>query len=690
MSGINEKPRGAEAGYPAPESGAESAAPEAVVECAETKDTHSHEGGCACCHDHGNIFEEGEDEGGAFFTPLNITGIILFAAGFATEHIFSVVWWLPLALLLAAYLIIGHKVLIYAGKNIARGKVFDENFLMCVASIGAFIIGEYPEAVAVMLFYMIGEHFQDKAVGRSRRSIRALMDIRPDTAFVIPSANLNGGEIPDAGAAVETAAEDVEVGSFIAIRPGGLVPLDSEVLYGEGDIDMKALTGETVPVDVGPGDAILSGAVNGRSLLVARVTKPFTESTASKIIDLAQSAAERKAPAENFISRFARVYTPIVVAAAAAIAVVPPLFGIGVWADWIMRGLVFLVVSCPCALVISIPVSYFGGIGGASSRGILVKGGNYLDALGRIEAVVFDKTGTLTEGKFKVQKVYSANGFSAEDILAYAAAAESASSHPIAQSIVERYVSEKGSAALRSRDIKEISEKSGYGVSAAVDGKRVICGNSSFMDSEGIAHESADMAGTVAHIAVDGSYAGYLLVADEIKPDSAEAISLLKERGITRTVMLTGDVPAVAEVVGADIGIGEIHAGLLPQQKVEIVEKVMSETKGLVAVVGDGINDAPMLAIADVGVVMGGLGSDAAVEAADVVIMNDAPSKIVVATDVARRTKTVVAQNIALALGVKGAVMLLAAIGIANMWEAVFADVGVALLAVLNATRAGR
>jgi Cd2+/Zn2+-exporting ATPase len=439
-------------------------------------------------------------------------------------------------------------------------------------------------------------------------------------------------------------------------------------------------------VDVGLGDSILSGAVNGGSLLRARVNKPFAESTASKIIELAQNASGRKAPAENFITKFARVYTPIVVCLAAGLAVLPPLFGAGPWADWIMRGLVFLVVSCPCALVISIPVSYFGGIGGASARGILVKGGNYLDAIGRIETVVFDKTGTLTKGRFKVADIYASGGFSADEILSYAAAAESASTHPIAVSIEEKYA-EKGTAR---RAAEHIREKAGYGVAALVDGKEVLCGSAKYMDVEGIAHANADAAGTVVHVAVDGTYAGYIFVVDEIKPDSAEAISGLKSRGIGRTIMLTGDSERVADAVGASLGVDEVHAELLPQDKVEILERVMSEAGGVVAVVGDGINDAPMLARADVGIAMGGLGSDAAVEAADVVVMNDAPSKISAAVDVARKTRRIVFQNIALALGVKGAVMLFTVVGVANMWEAVFADVGVALLAVLNAIRASK
>ncbi|MDR2163781.1 MAG: cadmium-translocating P-type ATPase [Clostridiales Family XIII bacterium] len=637
---------------------------------------------CVCCasdHEH-----EHEDEGEAFFTPLNIVGIALFVIGFAAEHFIDTVWWVSLALLLAAYLIIGREVFVMAGRNIKRGQVFDENFLMCVASIGAFVIGEYPEAVAVMLFYMIGEYFQDKAVGRSRRSIRALMDIRPDTAWVLEEQT---GSRQRFGVATEMRAEDVGVGQIIEIKPGGRVPLDALVIDGAGDIDMMALTGETMPVDVTPGDHILAGAVNGGSLLRAKVEKSFSESTASKIIELAQNASGRKAPAENFITKFARVYTPIVVCFAAGLAVLPPLLGAGPWVDWIMRGLVFLVVSCPCALVISIPVSYFGGIGGASSRGILVKGGNYLDALGRVGTIVFDKTGTLTKGRFRVADIHAAEGFSEDDVLLYAAAAESASTHPIAISIEDRYA--EASAPLP--DTENIMEKAGYGVAATVGGKVVICGSAKYMEAEGVAYDEADIPGTVVHVAVDGSYAGHIFVVDEIKPDSARAVSELKARGIARTVMLTGDSPRVADAVGASLGIDEVHAGLLPQDKVEILERVMADgASGSVAVVGDGINDAPMLARADVGIAMGGLGSDAAVEAADVVIMNDAPSRIAAAVDVARRTRRIVVQNIALALGVKGAVMLLAVIGIANMWEAVFADVGVALLAVLNAVRAGR
>ncbi|MDR3224685.1 MAG: heavy metal translocating P-type ATPase, partial [Clostridiales Family XIII bacterium] len=555
------------------------------------------------------------------------------------------------------------------------------------------------------------------------------------------------------GVVSEVAAEDVAVGQIIEIRPGGRIPLDATIISGSGEIDMMALTGETLPVDVHPGSDILAGAVNGSALLRARVTKPFAESTASKIIELAQNASARKAPAENFITRFARVYTPIVVIIAACLAILPPLFGVGAWPDWIMRGLVFLVVSCPCALVISIPVSYFGGIGYASSQGILVKGGNYLDTLGRIRAVVFDKTGTLTKGKFKVTEMRPADGFSGRETLAYAAAAESASTHPIAVSILDEYRNIQGGAPA---PVTDIVEKAGYGVSAVLNGETVLCGNAKLMEAEGVAYEVPDGTGTAVYIAAGGKYAGAIVVADEIKPDSAAAIAGLKARGIDRIVMLTGDAPDVAAAVGASLGIEEVHAGLLPQQKVEILEQIIEgrsanpaaegnsseaapdgnkasagsvavagdciseaspgsvavagdriseasagsvavagdriseASPGSVAVVGDGINDAPMLARADVGIAMGGLGSDAAVEAADVVIMNDAPSKVMTAVDVAHKTKRIVIQNIALALGIKGAVLLLAALGIANMWEAVFADVGVALLAVLNAMRAGK
>ncbi|MDR1043488.1 MAG: cadmium-translocating P-type ATPase, partial [Clostridiales Family XIII bacterium] len=517
----------------------------------ECTDSHGHENGHAHAHEHSH---EHGDEGEAFFTPINIVGIILFAAGFAVEHFIDAAWWVSFALLLVAYVVIGREVLAMAGRNLISGKVFDENFLMCVASIGAFVIGEYPEAVAVMLFYMIGEYFQGKAVGKSRKSIRALMDIRPDTAWVVDEIAVAGG-VARYGEPSEVRAEDVAVGRIIEIKPGGRVPLDAVVVSGSGDIDMMALTGETLPVDVAPGDRLLAGAVNGSSLLRARVDKPFAESTASKIIELAQNASGRKAPAENFITKFARVYTPIVVCFAAALAVFPPLFGAGPWPDWIMRGLVFLVVSCPCALVISIPVSYFGGIGGASSRGILVKGGNYLDALGRVKTVVFDKTGTLTKGRFKVAEVSPANGFTDGLTLSYAAAAEKASTHPIAVSIVERYA--EGKSPLP--DAEDITEKAGYGVAAVVDGKAVICGSAKYMGEEGVTYDAVDIPGTVVHVAVDGVYAGHILVADEIKPDSAEAVKGLKARGVERTVMLTGDAEPVAEAVGASLGIDEVY-----------------------------------------------------------------------------------------------------------------------------------
>ncbi|MDR1496782.1 MAG: HAD-IC family P-type ATPase, partial [Clostridiales Family XIII bacterium] len=484
--------------------------------CGDADEHYGDKDGAGCCDERetGLAGESDQgDEGEVFFTPVNIVGIALFVVGFAAEHFIDTAWWVSFVLLLMAYLIIGREVFVMAGRNIAHGKVFDENFLMCVASIGAFVIGEYPEAVAVMLFYMVGEYFQGKAVGRSRKSIRALMDIRPDAAWLVEERDVAADdETARYGAASEVRAEDVGVGQIIEVRPGGRVPLDAVVVSGAGDIDMMALTGETMPVDVAPGDRVLAGAINGGSLLRARVEKPFAESTASKIIELAQNASGRKAPAENFITKFARVYTPIVVFFAAGLAVLPPLFGAGAWTDWIMRGLVFLVVSCPCALVISIPVSYFGGIGGASSRGILVKGGNYIDALGKVSAVVFDKTGTLTKGSFQVADIRPAGGFSADDVLSYAAAAESASSHPIAVSVVEKYAA-KGTPLPA---VRNITEKTGYGVAADVDGREVVCGSAKYMDAEGVAHDEADIPGTVVHVAVDGVYAGYLFVVDEI------------------------------------------------------------------------------------------------------------------------------------------------------------------------------
>lgn len=593
-----------------------------------------------------------------------VAGGVLFAVGLLTGGVPSLV------LLLAAYALLGWDVVLGAARNIVKGRVFDENFLMALATLGAFAIGEYHEAVAVMLFYQTGEFFQALAVRRSRRSIAALLDIRPDHAQVLRD-----------GKAVTVAAETVAVGESILVRPGERIPLDGTVLEGISSLDTSALTGESMPRQINPGDEVLSGCINQSGLLTIRVTKPFGDSTAAKIIDLVENAASRKAPSENFITAFARWYTPVVVMAAALLAVVPPLI-LGGWAQWLRRGLVFLVVSCPCALVISIPLTFFGGIGAASRHGILVKGSNFLEALNRVSTVVFDKTGTLTEGVFRVADILNADGFTREQVLEYAARAEQFSSHPIARSILLAYGRPPGA-------VDACQEISGKGICAAADGKKVLCGNTLLMEESNIAYIPCKTAGTKVYVAVDGVYAGCILIADRIKTDSAAAIRALKAMGIERTVMLTGDENAVAGSVARALGIDEYHAGLLPGEKVAKLEQLEDRlpTKKKLAFVGDGINDAPVLARADIGIAMGALGADAAIEAADVVLMTDELGKLLEAMAIAKKTKRIVTQNIVLALGLKGIILVLGAMGLAGMWAAVFADVGVAMLAVLNAMR---
>ena len=562
-----------------------------------------------------------------------------------------------LVFFVAAYLAAGWDILWKAAKNIVRGRVFDENFLMSLASLGAFALGEYPEAVAVMLFYQVGEYFQAVSVRRSRRSIQSLMEIRPDRATVLR------------GAALDVAAEDVKVGEVILVRPGERIPLDGVVLEGSASLDTAALTGESMPRQVGPEMEVLSGSINLNGTLAITVTRGFGESTAARIIELVENAAAKKAPAENFITKFARVYTPVVVILAALLAFVPPLF-LGGWAQWINRGIVFLVVSCPCALVVSVPLSYFGGIGACSRRGILVKGGNYLDALTGIDTVVFDKTGTLTEGKFAVTGIFAAEGFTEQEVLTLAAMAEQYSNHPIARSILEAYGDEPEA-------LPGCQEIAGMGLMA--EGLRV--GNHKLMEKENIAYTPGS--GTAVYVAKDGRFAGYLTIADRIKTGSGDAISALKSLSVTKTVMLTGDNEAVAAQVAENLGLDHYHAQLLPQEKLEKLEQL----PGKILFAGDGINDAPCLARADVGVAMGGLGSDAAIEAADVVLMTDEPGKIAEAITLSRQTRAIVVQNIVFALGVKVLILALGAIGVAGMWAAVFADVGVAVLAVLNAMR---
>ena len=582
---------------------------------------------------------------------------------------------LRLLLFLVPYLLAGGDVLWRALRNILRGQVFDENFLMAVATIGAFCIGEYPEAVLVMVFYQVGEWFQGYAVGRSRSSIAALMDIRPD------HANL---ETPDGLRQADP--EEIAVGDVIVVKSGERIPLDGTVLEGRSTVDTAALTGESLPRETGPGDAVISGCINIGGLLRVRVSKPYGESTVAKILDLVENSSSKKARAENFITRFARIYTPLVVMAAVLLAVLPPLLFQEAWGIWIQRALIFLVISCPCALVISIPLGFFGGIGGASRRGILVKGSNYLEALSRAEIVVFDKTGTLTKGTFTVTAVHP-DILPEDRLLELAALAESYSDHPISRSLREAYHKE-----IDASRVTGTEDIPGHGVSARVDGRLVQAGSGKLMERMGIPCRNCHRTGTIVHVAVDGEYAGHIVIADEIKPDAADAVAALKSQGVRKTVMLTGDQPAVGESVAEALGINEVHAGLLPADKVDHVEQLLGEKhgRGTLAFVGDGINDAPVLSRADIGIAMGALGSDAAIEAADVVLMDDKPSKIADAIRISRKTRRIVQQNIVFALGVKLLVLVLGACGVASMWAAVFADVGVSVLAILNAMRALR
>ena len=587
-------------------------------------------------------------------------------------HFVELPWFVQLVLWLVPYLVIGHDVLRKAFMGIKNGEVFDENFLMAVATVGAIGCGEYAEGVAVMLFYQIGELFQSYAVGKSRSSITALMDIRPD------SANLEAGD----GSVSVVDPDDVPIGATIVVKPGEKIPLDGVVLTGESTLNTAALTGESRPRTVRPGDEVISGCVNADGVLRIRTTKIYGESTVAKILDLVENSSLKKAPVENFITKFARCYTPAVCVGALVLAVVPPLL-LGNWLDWLMRALTFLVISCPCALVISIPLTFFGGIGGASKCGILVKGGNYLEALSKTGVAVFDKTGTLTKGVFKVTHTTPADGVTEADLLESAALAESFSNHPISKSLREAC---PGLDAKRASDAQEIA---GHGVKTQVDGRTVLAGNARLMESEQIDYTAAEGAGTIVYVARDGQFLGSILISDEEKPTAETAMQGLQAQGV-RTVMLTGDAPAVAELVAKDLGIDEVHAGLLPADKVAWVEKLLAQKpeKKELAFVGDGINDAPVLMRADIGIAMGALGSDAAIEAADIVLMDDDPAKISLAMRISRKCMRIVYQNIVFALAIKAACLLLGALGIANMWVAIFADVGVMVLAVLNATRA--
>ena len=600
-------------------------------------------------------------------------GAVVYAIGMALTVFAKLPTLAELAFLIVAYVILGWDVVWQAVKNITRGQVFDEHFLMSVSTIGAFAIGEYPEAVAVMLFYQVGEFFQSLAVKRSRKSISDLMDICPDSATVKRNGVLQ-----------VVSPESVAVGEIIVVKPGEKIPLDGIVVDGESMLDTKALTGESVPRSIRKGDEALSGCINQSGLLTLKVTKSFGESTVSKITDLVENASARKAPTENFITTFARYYTPVVVGMAAVLAIIPPPVLGGGWSEWLRRGFVFLIVSCPCALVISIPLTFFGGIGAASKRGVLVKGSNYLEALNKVSVVVFDKTGTLTKGVFEVANIIPAAGYQKEQVLEYAAQAESYSNHPIAKSILATY-----GKPIDQKQFSDFEEISGHGISVMVQEKKVLAGNSKLMESEKIAYAACDAAGTKFYVAADGSYVGCILIADEVKPDSKCAIAELKKIGVEKTVMLTGDDERIGKSVADELGLDAYYAQLLPDQKIEKLEMLDKQKRqgSKLAFVGDGINDAPVLARADVGIAMGGLGSDAAIEAADVVLMTDEPSKLVEAIDVAKATKRIVMQNIVIALGIKSVFLVLGALGMAGMWEAVFGDVGVTIIAVLNAMR---
>ncbi|WP_454052482.1 heavy metal translocating P-type ATPase [Clostridium sp. Marseille-Q7071] len=645
--------------------------------------------GTSCCsgHDHSHEHhheeaahrhdEEEEEYGhshGDGSTKKAILKLALGGAIFATGIIGKFNTNIELAIFLIAYLIVGGEIVLRALKNITRGQIFDENFLMTIATVGAFAVGEFPEGVAVMLFYQVGELFQDIAVNRSRKSISSLMDIRPDFA------NLKtDGEI------VKVSPEEVSVDDIIVVKPGEKVPLDGVVIEGKSMLDTSALTGESMPRNVEEGNDVLSGFINQNGVITVRVTKEFGESTVSKILDLVQNASNRKAKAENFITKFAKYYTPAVVIIAAVLAILPPIFiSDATFEEWVYRALVFLVISCPCALVISIPLGFFGGIGTASKHGILIKGSNYLEALNNVETVVFDKTGTLTQGVFNVTEINSSNGFNKDEVLKYAAYAESYSNHPIAVSIVKAYKNE-----INKDDVNNYEEIAGHGIVVEVEGKRVAAGNNKLMNAEKVKFEETDSVGTVVYVAIDKVYAGSIVIEDTLKEDAIQAIRELKDNEVKNTVMLTGDNKKVANKVASQLKVDEVYSELLPHEKVEKLENIDSKKSSgkNIAFVGDGINDAPVLARADVGIAMGGLGSDAAIEAADVVIMTDEPSKIATAIKISKRTRKIVIQNIVFALGVKALVLILGAFGIATMWEAVFADVGVSVLAILNAMR---
>ena len=612
--------------------------------------------------------------------------ILITAAMLVALYIIPVTGWLRLALYLTAYLVIGYDILKKAGQGIANGRVFDENFLMAVATVGAFALaiyeksGDYNEAIAVMLFYQIGELFQSYAVGKSRKNISALMDIRPDYA-----------NIEQDGQLVQVDPDEVAIGTVIVVQPGEKVPIDGVVTEGSSTLNTSALTGESLPRDAREGDEVISGCINMTGVLKIRTTKAFGESTVSKILELVENSSSRKSRSEDFIAKFARIYTPAVCYSALALAVLPPVIRLlggldGQWEQWVYRALTFLVTSCPCALVVSIPLSFFAGIGGASREGVLVKGSNYLETLSQVKTVVFDKTGTLTKGVFEVTAVHHSD-MDERKLLEYAALAECASSHPISKSLQKAY----GKAIDRSR-VTDIQELSGHGVTACVDGHTVAAGNSKLMERLGIPYHDCHSVGTIIHMAVDGQYAGHIVISDVVKPHAKEALAALHRAGVEKTVMLTGDAKKVADAVAAELGVDEVHSELLPAGKVAQVEALLAQQTGRdkLAFVGDGINDAPVLGRADIGIAMGAMGSDAAIEAADIVLMDDDPAKISKAIKISRKCIGIVYQNIVFALAVKFACLVLVAIGAANMWAAIFADVGVMVLAVLNAIRALR
>lgn len=667
-----------------------------------SNDNHAHaHSGCGCGHDH----EHGGDIEKKDIAKIFLAGAILIAAIFVGEYAkelsdivkisLGTIETLSLVLYLISYFTVGGEVVRTAVKNISKGHIFDENFLMSIATVGAFFVGEYPEAVAVMMFYQVGEMFQSYAVGKSRKSITALMDIRPDVAFV----KLNDGSI------VKKEPKDVRIGEILVVKPGEKVALDGKLAKGEGAIDTMALTGESLPREVEIGDSIISGSISVNGVLEIEVEKEFSQSTVSKILDMVENASSKKAESEKFITKFARYYTPIVVYLALALAILPPLF-IGmkdsaVWSEWLYRALSFLVISCPCALVISVPLSFFGGLGGASSQGILIKGSNYIEALAKVDTLVFDKTGTLTKGNFKVTKLNTEDGITESELLCKAAKAEHFSNHPIALSIVNE-LKEKDENTFNSimsmkADTTGYEEIAGHGIKAVADGETIYAGSKRLMDKFGIDYTVCDALGTIVYVAVEKAtsniqYIGSIVIEDEIKEDAMTAITGLKNIGVSKTVMLTGDKKEIAEHVAGKLGVMEVHGELLPADKVSWVEKLLdNKNQGTkLAFVGDGINDAPVLARADLGIAMGGMGQDAAIEAADVVLMDDKPSNIVKAIKIARKTLAIVKQNIAFAIAVKVGVLVLAALGIASMWYAVFADVGVCVIAIFNALRAMR